>query len=148
MCIQKDPYCWTSDLYSGYEKSLSDYLINISLNALNKVNGTRLLTEWVRRWNDHLLMKRWLVALFLYLDRFYVKRTRVKTLNECAMHKYKTLVFDASKQRVTSAILDCIERERNGESIDRSLIQQSLSIYIEMSSNNNNNNNQNSNNSK
>lgn len=69
---------------------------------------------------------------FRYLDRFYVKRHGKKALNEVAISRFRTLVFDKIKGKLTAAILEAIRKDRNGEETDRSLLQKAIGIYVDL----------------
>jgi cullin 1 len=53
-----------------------------------------MIREFVKRWEDHKLMKQWMCNFFKYLDRFYVKRHNKKPLQEVAINKFRALIFD------------------------------------------------------
>lgn len=132
MCTQKMPHCFTSKLYEYYEKCISEYLQSIALPAIQKLSGEYMIKELVKRWEDHKIMKKWLFDFFRYVDRFYVKRHAVPPLQEVCVVKFHTVVFAEIKERATSAILDLILADRNGEECDRGLLRDAIRIYVEM----------------
>ena len=134
MCIQKPPHSYTPQLYEQYDKCIADYLTTTTLPALtsDKMQGQLLLKELVRRWDDHRLMRKWMFDFFRYLDRFYVKRAGKKPLADVALARFRMIVFEQVKGRVTKAVLEQVERDRNGEVIDRQLLHDVVVLYIEM----------------
>ena len=134
MCIQKQPHSYTPLLYEQYDKCIADYLTNTTLPALtnDKMAGALLLKELTRRWTDHRLMRKWMFDFFRYLDRFYVKRAGKKPLADVALARFRMIVFEQVKGRVTKAVLEQVERDRNGEVIDRQLLHEVVTLYIEM----------------
>ena len=134
MCIQKPPHSYPPQLYEQYDKCIADYLTNTTLPALtnDKMHGQLLLKELVRRWDDHRLMRKWMFDFFRYLDRFYVKREGKKGLADVALARFRMIVFEQVKSRVTKAVLEQVERDRNGEVIDRQLLHDVVVLYIEM----------------
>lgn len=78
-------------------------------------------------------MRKWLYDFFRYLDRFYVKRHGKKSLNEVALGAFRKIIFEPTKLRSTAALLDTIKKDRNGEEVDRDLLQQCIQIYVDMS---------------
>jgi len=74
MCIQKGPACCARQLYDKYYSSISEYLMQVTLTAIQAKSGDFLVKEFVQRWEDHKIMKKWMCDFFKYLDRFYVKR--------------------------------------------------------------------------
>jgi len=132
MCIQKAPYCWTPQLYERYEQAINQYLESVTLPALRRVSGAYLLREMVRRWDDHGLMRKWLYDFFRYLDRFYVKRHGKKNLNDVALLRFRAIVFEPLKAKLTQALLEAIKKDRNGEEVEREVIKRCVHIYVDM----------------
>jgi cullin 1 len=91
-----------------------------------------MISEVVRRWGDHQIMRKWMYDFFRYLDRFYVKRHGKKSLNEVAIQRFRTLIFDKCKSKLTAAVLEMIRKDRNGEEVDRSMLHTCVQIYVDM----------------
>jgi hypothetical protein len=66
---------------------------------------------------------------FKYLDRFYVKRHNKKPLQEVAINKFRTLIFDGVKARAVNAIGELVTRDRNREEVDRDLLRDAIQVY-------------------
>jgi cullin 1 len=69
---------------------------------------------------------------FLYLDRYHVNHNSLPNLTDSGLKAFKTEVFDAISPAVTSAMLLLIENERNGESVDHSLLLKCVEVYKAM----------------
>ena len=71
MCTQKSPYNWSDKLYSRHGETLSAYLQNKVLPALNSGAGSldseQLLEEFVKRGSNHGVMNTWYRKFFMYL---------------------------------------------------------------------------------
>ena len=71
MCTQKSPYNWSDKLYSRHGETLSAYLKNKVLPALNSGAGSldseQLLEEFVKRGSNHGVMNTWYRKFFMYL---------------------------------------------------------------------------------
>lgn len=132
MCIQKAPHCYTPQLYEAYGAAIKEYLETVSFPAIREKQGVAMIRELVRRWSDHKIMKKWLCDFFRYIDRFYVKRHSKKPLADVCVELFHRLIFDEIKSRSTSALLEMIEHDRNGEEVDRDLLRDAIEIYIEM----------------
>ena len=76
-------------------------------------------------------MLKWLNKFFQYLDRFYVKMENVMTLREKGLDLFKSIVFSGVKKRVTHAIIEEINKNREEELIDESLLKNAIEIYID-----------------
>uniref|UniRef100_A0A6A7G4K3 Cullin-1-like isoform 1 n=1 Tax=Hirondellea gigas TaxID=1518452 RepID=A0A6A7G4K3_9CRUS len=134
MCIQKEPFCHTSELYERFSQSVRDYLETTALPAILSDNkhGEYLLLALKKQWEDYRLLKRWLINFFVYLNRFYVKRTHKRSLEDVCLNNFRVLVFDKIKRFAADAMLVTIENDRDGELVDRSLLRNIIQIFVEM----------------
>ena len=67
----------------------------------------------------------------------YAARTRAQhhslpTLDESGLERFKTLVFDEVKKDGAAAMLAVVNREREGEEIDRSLLRACVEVFEAM----------------
>jgi cullin 1 len=108
------------------------YLSGKVLPALQKEHDAGLLAELVKRGKNHLLMNRWMKLFFAYLDRYHVKYYSLPTLEEAGLLKFRELVFDEIKGKVTLAVLAQIKEERDGATIDHSLIRDTINLFVDM----------------
>ena len=67
MCTQKSPYHWSAQLYVRHGETIFAYLRNKVLPALNTLDNEQLLKEFVKRWDNHLLMNKRYRMVFIYL---------------------------------------------------------------------------------
>lgn len=133
MCIQKTPGAYAKELYERVQNTLKAYLRDSTLPALDSLRGTEaMLRELGRRWANHKLMVKWVTRTFSYIDRYYVKRNEEPTLEHAGYTCFKEEVFDEIVSDVRKGALEIVRRERNGEAVDRSLLKQVLSIFVEM----------------
>lgn len=132
MCIQKVPAPYAGELYTNVQQTLKVYLRESTLPALHAVSGEFMLRELGRRWANHKLMVKWVTRTFSYIDRYYVKRFEEPSLENAGYMCFKKEVFDAIAPDVREAALNIVRRERDGESVDRSLLKAVLGIFAEM----------------
>lgn len=135
MCTQKSPYNWSEQLYIRHGETIAEYLRNKVLPSLKNKHGEQLLSEFVRRGENHTIMNKWHQKFFMYLDRYHVKYHQLPSLEDAGLRYFKTIVFDAVKTDVTAAIVDLINIERNGGVVDKALIKSSIEIYEMMGMN-------------
>jgi len=131
MCTQRSPYNWSHELYQKHGETIEDYLKRTVLPALREKNGKGgpiLLRELQYRWNNHLLMNKWLMKFFIYLDRYHVKHHTLPTLGQAGLKHFKTNIYEVIKADTTSAILHLINEEREGEIIDKSLVKSNVEL--------------------
>lgn len=57
--------------------------------SLKDLKGVSLLRTLCRRWQNHTLMVRWMSRIFSYLDRYYVQRHNLNSMNEVGLLVWK-----------------------------------------------------------
>jgi cullin 1 len=91
-----------------------------------------MLKELVKRWDNHKLMVRWLSRFFQYLDRYYIQRHNLAQLKDVGMLCFRDLIYIELKKTVKDAVLQLVDKERDGEQVDRALVKNILGIFVEM----------------
>ena len=99
---------------------------------MQEKQGEYMLKELVKRWDNHKIMVRWLSRFFNYLDRYYIQRHNLALLKDVGMLCFRDLVYLELKKDVKDAVLQLVDKERNGEQVDRALIKNILGIFVEM----------------
>lgn len=135
LCASKATEACAQMAYERYRECFADYVTSEVLPSLTtklETSGEFLLRELVQRWANHKVMIRWLSRFFQYLDRFYVPRRGVPTLKCAGIICFKELVYDELKGKTRDALLFMIEREREGEQINHSLLKNVLDMFVEL----------------
>eukprot|EP00953_Heterococcus_sp_UTEX-ZZ885_P027119 14597-Heterococcus_DN1.PRE.1 len=132
MCTQRSPYNWSEQLYQRHGDTFQKYLTGTVLPALRDKHGEFLLKELVRRWTHHKIMNTWMQKFFMYLDRYYVKHHNLPTLATAGLRHFKTLVYDTIKRDVVNAMMDMINKEREGGMVDKELLRSCVDLFESM----------------
>lgn len=132
MCTQRAPFNWSEQLYQRHGETISSYLEKVVFPALKDRHDEFLLKELVRRWENHKIMNKWMQKFFMYLDRYYVKYLTLPSLADSGLGHFKGLVFEKLKKDVTNAILDLVNQEREGATIDRGLVKACVELFETM----------------
>ncbi|XP_074556251.1 cullin-1-like [Curcuma longa] len=132
MCTQKPPHDYSQQLYDKYRDSFEDYITSMVLPSLRVKHDEFMLRELVKRWLNHKVMVRWLSRFFHYLDRYFITRRSLPPLNEVGLTCFRDLVYQEVKGKVKDAVISLIDREREGEQIDRALLKNVLDIFVEI----------------
>jgi len=132
MCTQKHPYDYSQQLYERYKDAFVEYIESLVLPALCQKHDEFMLRELVNRWDNHKTMVRWLSRFFNYLDRYFTSRRSLPVLNEVGLICFRDLVYQELKTTVRNAVISLIDREREGEQIDRALLKNVLGIFVEI----------------
>ncbi|XP_015159470.1 cullin-1-like [Solanum tuberosum] len=132
MCSQKPPYSYASQLYDKYKEALDEYINSTVLPALReKQDAEFMLRELVKRWENYKRMLRWLFIFFHYLSR-YIDRRLLPTLNDVGLTCFDNLVYKELSSKAINAVIMLIDKEREGEQIDRALLKNVLGIFAEI----------------
>ncbi|DBA04843.1 TPA: hypothetical protein N0F65_004480 [Lagenidium giganteum] len=129
MCTQRAPYNFSEQLYARHGSTFDTYLEAKVLPALEAAPNDLLLAELVKRWQNHKLMNKWMSRFFMYLDRYHVKHHSKPTLEEAGLRSFDRVVFQKMKARVKDAMIELIEKERNGEIIDTTLLRTCVEVF-------------------
>ncbi|GMI76049.1 cullin 1, AUXIN RESISTANT 6, INCURVATA 13 [Hibiscus trionum] len=132
MCIQKGAHDYSEQLYNKYKETLDEYITSTVLPSLREKNDKFMLRELVQRWLNHKVMVKWLIRFFHYLDRYFISRRSLPALNVVGMTCFRDLVYEEVHAKVKDIVLALIDKEREGEQIDRALMKNVLSIFVEI----------------
>ncbi|XP_052310789.1 cullin-1 isoform X2 [Populus trichocarpa] len=122
---------YSRELYDYYKKIFEEYITSKVLPALNGKRDQDLLQEIVRRWSILKTMTLWLFRFFNYLDRYFIARRKLPSLQQTSYNTFYNLVYAETFGPVKDAVIAMINREREGEQIDQALVKSILAINAE-----------------
>ncbi|KAK7284680.1 hypothetical protein RJT34_19430 [Clitoria ternatea] len=132
MCTQKPPNDFSQQLYDKYREAFEEYIKTTVLPSLREKHDEFMLRELVQRWLNHKVMVRWLSRFFHYLDRYFIARRSLPGLNAVGLSCFRDLVYMEVRANARKAVITLIDKEREGEQIDRSLLKNVLDIFVEI----------------
>ena len=132
LCIQQIEG-FQAELYDRYTKSIASYLEREVMPRLQDLSGEPLLVELELRWGNHQVMVKWMRHFFQYLDRFYVDMSSIANLTDQGFAQFKLNIFERLLNKITDAVLQQVEKDRQGEPVDTSLLKKIISIYTYLS---------------
>ncbi|KAM7501267.1 hypothetical protein LguiB_000171 [Lonicera macranthoides] len=132
MCTQKPPHDYSQQLYDKYKEAFEEYISSTVLPSLRDKHDEFMLTELVKRWLNHKIMVRWLSRFFHYLDRYFISRRSLPGLNEVGLTCFRDMIYQEVKHKARDAVIALIDREREGEQINRALLKNILDIFVEI----------------
>uniref|UniRef100_A0A8L0DVF5 Cullin-4A n=1 Tax=Oncorhynchus mykiss TaxID=8022 RepID=A0A8L0DVF5_ONCMY len=106
-----------------------EYPLHCSLDSLS------FLKRMNRCWQDHCRQTIMIRSIFLFLDRTYVlQNSLLPSIWDTGLELFRNhIVSDGAVQkRTVDGILEQIERERNGETVDRSLLRSLLGMLSDL----------------
>ncbi|KAL5052434.1 hypothetical protein RYX36_033116 [Vicia faba] len=133
MCTQKPPLDYSQDLYDRYKGVFEEDIRSTILSSVRDKHDEFMLRELVQRWVNHKVLVRWLSCFFHYLDRYFVVWRSLPPLNEVGLSAFRDLVYREVRANASKVVITLIDKEREGEQIDRSLLKNILDIFVEIS---------------
>ncbi|XP_050382568.1 cullin-1-like [Argentina anserina] len=122
-------------LHEKFKGNLEETINSTVLPSLAAKENEALLREFVLMWSNYKLMVKWLCRFFEYLDRYYSSFCSGVSLGETSIDCFRSLVFNVLHGRIQAATMSLINEERYGKQIDPKLLQDVLSIFMEISKN-------------
>ncbi|TQD93909.1 hypothetical protein C1H46_020468 [Malus baccata] len=132
MCTQKPPCDYSRKLYDKYQETFENYINSTVLPSLKEKLDEFMLQELVKSWENHKVMVRWLSCFFHYLDRYFVADRSLRPPNEVGLNGLRDLVYREIKVNTRVVVIGLINKEREGEQIDRTLLKNVINIFVEI----------------
>ena len=122
-------------LYSNVRGTVEKQLDEQATYVAGK-NDDEFLTALNGKWKEHKLAMQMIRDILLYMDRTYVDQNNKVPIFETGMELFQDRVarHPRIKERLLQMMLSFIQRERNGEMIDRQLAKSTTSMYVDISS--------------
>ncbi|KAM5573023.1 cullin-1 [Rosa sericea] len=132
LCTQDPLNDYSQQLYDKYRETFEVYITSTVLPSLREKPEESMLQELVKRWTNHKVMVRWLSRFFHFLDRYFIARRSLPSLNEVALISFRDLVYHEVNANARVAVIDLICKEREGEQIDRELVKNVVDMFVEI----------------
>ncbi|KAM1236660.1 hypothetical protein ACFX2G_038495 [Malus domestica] len=132
MCTKKPPCDYSRQLYDKYQETLENYINSTVLPSLKEKLDEFMLQELVKSWENHKVMVRWLSCFFHYLDRYFIADRSLRPPNEVGLNGLRNLVYREIKLNTRVVVIGLINKEREGEQIDRTLLKNVINIFVEI----------------
>ncbi|CAB4006658.1 Cullin-4A, partial [Paramuricea clavata] len=140
------------DLYKAVENMCSHKMSSVLYNELkgeceqhvkSRLSQTRCdnsrfylyLTRLNHCWEDHCQQMIMIRSIFLYLDRTYVlQNPSIISIWDLGLQLFRIHIVDNSivEERTIEGLLSLIEKERNGEAVDRTLLKSLLRMLADL----------------
>ena len=135
MCIQREPYNHSKQLYTKHGETIQSYLERTVLPAIRAEGasgGVPLLEELKFRWENHTIMNKWYSKFFAFLDRYHVNHHSLPSLSQVGLTAFKIHIYEHVKVGAKDAVIELIDKERDGEIIKKDLIKNTVKLYEAM----------------
>ncbi|XP_050225717.1 cullin-1-like [Mercurialis annua] len=119
-------------LYDKYKRTMKQTILLVVLPSLeNKNDAANLLVEFTLVLSKYKLMTKWLCLFFSYLDRCYLSRFNMDSLNVVSHNYFQEMAIRSLYPKLRAAALSLINEERTGLYIDRGLLKKVLLVFTE-----------------
>eukprot|EP01100_Stratorugosa_tubuloviscum_P004615 TRINITY_DN215_c0_g5_i1.p1 TRINITY_DN215_c0_g5~~TRINITY_DN215_c0_g5_i1.p1 ORF type:complete len:775 (-),score=366.16 TRINITY_DN215_c0_g5_i1:24-2348(-) len=128
-----------AELHSKVLELFTEHIKELKVSIL-KHREESLVTIYRKEWDTFNDAVRYIKHLLNYLDKNYVNKQRslgkpVPTISTFAFQLWKNEVFNEVQIHITNILLSLIQRERNGETINSTLITTIINSLIVLGSN-------------
>lgn len=132
-----------ADLYNNLSQYLTSHLKQVRDGA-QTLTDDALLKYYTDEWSRYTTGAQYVNRLFTYLNRHWIKREKdegrkhVYPVYTLALVSWRDHMFnhvqanDSGKARLTNAVLSLIERQRDGELVDTTLIQRVVESMVSL----------------
>ncbi|EEQ37876.1 hypothetical protein CLUG_01999 [Clavispora lusitaniae ATCC 42720] len=120
-----------AEMYTRLERYLARFIQHLRAEP-----GESFLEFYVRTWKRYTIGAGYLNNVFDYMNRYWVQKERsdgrrdVFDVNTLALLQWKEHMFSSNVDQIMAQILDLIERQRNNEIVDTSVISVAVKSMV------------------
>eukprot|EP01006_Ploeotia_vitrea_P065685 TRINITY_DN93635_c0_g1_i1.p1 TRINITY_DN93635_c0_g1~~TRINITY_DN93635_c0_g1_i1.p1 ORF type:complete len:741 (+),score=123.99 TRINITY_DN93635_c0_g1_i1:62-2284(+) len=124
-------------LYQKAKEMIEKYLAaRVTAHVVGK-KGEELLQRLYKAWESHQVVVKWARHKFSYLDNYYTKSNQVDNLRIMMLRCFMSAVYEKIKVDLKDQLLEKVEQEREGNTIDRVVMKEAINLFVEMGLNSN-----------
>eukprot|EP00659_Diplonema_papillatum_P022430 gene22430-34356_t len=120
------------ELYHRCRNMIKQHLRDNVTEVVVDKTGDALLLEVHKEWKAHNLVARWVRFMFTYLDQYYTIEPQIDNLATMMLRCFHDAVFEKIKSNLRNVVLDNIESEREGNSINQECLRSAIWLFIDM----------------
>ncbi|EFA79173.1 cullin C [Heterostelium album PN500] len=120
-------------LYNNLKNLVNGHLKEVA-KQVEIANDEAFLNELNTSWSEHKTSMLMVRDILMYMDRTYVDQAKLPTVYDMGLNLFRDNVVHSPyiKDRLLNTLLDLIQKERNGEIIDRILIKNITQMLIDL----------------
>ena len=120
-------------LYSGLTETITKHLQTVAAEV-QATQDDRFMLELKDKWDKHKLSSIMIRDILMYMDRTYVASQKKTPVYERGLQIFRDEVCRSPRirDRLLQMLLNLVQRERQGEMIERSLVKTVTSMLVEL----------------
>ena len=120
-------------LYSGLTQTITKHLQTVAAEV-QATQDDRFMLELKDKWDKHKLSSIMIRDILMYMDRTYVASQKKTPVYERGLQIFRDEVCRSPRirDRLLQMLLNLVQRERQGEMIERSLVKTVTSMLVEL----------------
>ncbi|GAB2277482.1 hypothetical protein Dimus_012189 [Dionaea muscipula] len=134
LCIQKGSQVNARAIYARYEEAMKDCIVLSVLPLLEGKQDVAMLATLMQILSSYKLMASRLYKVFVYVDRYFTPHARVPPLSSASVRCFHDIVSKKFSNEFQAAAIALINRERNGDKVDRDLLKAAVELFVEAKS--------------
>eukprot|EP00924_Labyrinthula_sp_SR-Ha-C_P004270 maker-scaffold_3-snap-gene-19.13-mRNA-1 protein AED:0.36 eAED:0.38 QI:0/0/0/0.5/1/1/2/0/844 len=117
MCVQRDSE-FSKKLYEKHSEVIQNYITeNVvqklhALNSKENIENQRFLKEFMNKFEDHLILTKWMSKFFQYLDRYYVKQHNQHSLRVVSLDLFTKYIYIDLREPLLQSYNVLLEKKR------------------------------------
>lgn len=123
-------------LYTGLINTLTAHLQEIA-RLIEQKEGVSFLAELKKHWDDHNKSTQMIRDILMYMDRTFVAQQQRTPVFALGLELWRNHVVRSKQiaERLRTVLLDLVQRERSGETIDRALFRSITQMLVDLGPN-------------
>lgn len=120
-------------LYDGVHETVRAHLMEIAAAVVEQPDEL-LLKELNTKWTQHEVTMNMIRDILMYMDRTYVAKNKKYPVYHFGLMLFRDVIVRHPnvKRRLQGTLLANVERERQGEMVDKVLMKNTLSMLVEL----------------
>ena len=121
----------SKEMFEYYKQAIESYIIDCKKKLINE-GKDNIIDEFLLHTRNIKFFIFQMQRVFCYLDRFYVKVKKEKSLSETAFDLYKSLFYEEFKDKIQEEINNLKKEEKNGNEESNAKIKNVMKIEEDM----------------
>lgn len=137
MCSNAGVFDHSKALYERAGNEIATFLVEIVKPDMRSyiITSTAdelLLARFARNWINFKIFIKWIQKLFRHLDNGYVANSSIPSISSVGLKSFHSIIFSECKARVTESIMNMLDRERDGFTVEAHVLKACIEVFALM----------------